>query len=317
VNQLTERLLSELQFWLRIMKEHALFLRLSFPCEETQLIQTARNFETRFAQLEERSSGSIPGGNVDALAGDALPVVLEFIQFKTLILDRIITCNLGGSNLPLLVDHIRREAIRFAINIIRLRRGELMTPTEELIEDEVFWLRIMADHSKFILHLLDPSERKFIMQSQMFSDTFDRLRCHAEDFNSILELTPRPIPSLLRFTGDILEEGVNIRNFKAAATQLLKECKVLSIIPPLLGDHVRREAERFIFDIERDLGVIGAPPDCSSTGIVIEIDNNPQYENSVEVKAWETPFATPLQSIYRPQKNFLIGSTPQVKVSFK
>lgn len=317
MNQLTERLLSELQFWLRIMKEHALFLRLGFPCEETQLIQTARSFETRFAQLEERSLCLVPGGNVDTLAGDALPVVLEFIQFKTLILDRIITCNLGGSNLPLLVDHIRREAIRFAINIIRLRRGELMTPTEELIEDEVFWLRIMADHSKFILHLLDPSERKFIMQSQMFSDTFDRLRCHAEDFNSMLELTPRPIPSLLRFTGDVLEEGVSIRNFKAAATQLLRECKVLSIIPPLLGDHVRREAERFILDIERDLGMIGAPLDPPSPCIAIEVENNPQYKNSVEAKALDAPFAAPLQSIYRPQKNFVIRNTTPVNISFK
>lgn len=317
MNQLTERLLSELQFWLRIMKEHALFLRLGFPCEETQLIQTARSFETRFAQLEERSQSCLPGSDVDALAGDALPVVLEFIQFKTLILDRIITCNLGGANLPLLVDHIRREAIRFAINIIRLRRGELVPPTVELLEDEIFWLRIMADHSKFILHLLDPSERKFIMQSQMFSDTFDRLRCQAEDFNSMLELTPRPIPSLLRFTDDVLEEGVSIRNFKAAATQLLKECKVLSIIPPLLGDHVRREAERFILDIERNLRVIGTPLDSPSPGITIAVDNSPQYESSMEVKAWDAQFAAPLQSIYRPQKNFIIGNTPQVKVSFK
>ena len=144
-----------------------------------------------------------------------------------------------------MVDHIRREAIRFAANIIRLCRGELMSPTEELINDEVFWLRIMADHSKFIMHLLDPSERKFVCQAQMFSDTFDSLRFQAEDFDSILEITPRPIPSLLRFTKDVIEAGTDIRNFKATATKLITECKILSIIPPLLADHVRREAERF------------------------------------------------------------------------
>lgn len=316
------KLLSELQFWLRIMKEHALFLRLGFPCNESQLIQIAQSFEDRFARLEERSLGLTPDGDIDSLANDTLPVVLEFIQFKTLILDRTVDCNLGGSNLPLLIDHIRREAIRFAVNIIRLRRGELMTPTEELLQDEVFWLRIMADHSKFILHLLDPSERKFINQSQLFSDTFDQLRYQAEDFDSILQLTPRPIPSLIRFSQDTLEEGVNILNFKAAATQLLTECKILSIIPPLLGDHVRREAERFIFDIESDLQFINAPsspqptpPPHSPSPCINHEVNNIKKENAVEI---ETSNMTnlPLQPIYHPNKNFIVGNTPQIKISF-
>ena len=51
---INQRLLNELQFWLRIMKEHSLFLRLGFPCNETQLIQMAQNFESRFAQLEQK-----------------------------------------------------------------------------------------------------------------------------------------------------------------------------------------------------------------------------------------------------------------------
>ena len=315
---LNERLLSELQFWLRIMKEHALFLRLGFPCNETQLIQMAQNFETRFAQLEEKSLSIKPGCDLDTLANEALTVVLDFIQFKTLVLDRLIECNLGGANFPLLVDHIRREAIRLAINIIRYRRGELMTPTEELLQDEVFWLRIMADHSKFIAQLLDPSERKFIGQAQLFSDTFDNLRCQAEDFASILEITPRPIPSLLRFTGETREAGTDLRNFKTAATQLLSECKVLSIIPPLLADHVRREAERFLMDIERDLKMLKhVPPSSPVPCCTIEPANmDEEKENVTEAKTIKENFATPLQPIYRPKKDFITGNTAPIKITF-
>jgi len=323
-----ERLLSELQFWLRIMKEHSLFLRLGFPCNETKLIQIAQNFESRFAELEEKSLCLRPDSDVSKLAQESLKVVLEIIQFKTLVLDRIIECNLGGTNFPLLVDHIRREAIRFAINIIRLCRGELMTPTEELLHDEVFWLRIMADHAKFIKHLLDPSERKFISQTQMFSDTFDELRCQAEDFESILEITPRPLPSLLRFTGDIIEAGTDIRNFKAAATQLLNECKILSIIPPLLADHVRREADRFLQDIERDVKVIKqgvkpspgpcpAPPYPQTPCISLEPTNTDENRESVtEAKIIEADFSAPLQPLYRPKKNFIIGNSAPIKINF-
>lgn len=325
-----ERLLSELQFWLRIMKEHALFLRLGFPCNEIQLIQTAQNFETRFAELEERSCALSPGHALDKLANDALKTVIEFIQFKTLVLDRLIECKLGGSNLPLLVDHIRREAIRFAVNIIRLSRGELMTPTEELIQNETFWLRIMSDHAKFIAHLLDPSERKFICQAEMFSDTFDILRCQAEDFASILEITPRPIPSLLRFTKEAKEAGVEIRNFKAAATQLLTNCEILSIIPPLLGDHVRREAERFLLDLDRDLKALKQPcsphtPPCPIGQSTVEpvklevITEKEVQENITKMEVEKLPgsFAAPLQPISRPKKNFLTSNSTQVKIKFK
>jgi len=252
-----ERLLNEMRFWLRIMKEHAIFLRLGLPCNETQLIKTAQDFESSFAKLEERVNTFCPTADVKALAQEALNITLQFIRFKTSILDRLITCNLGGALLPLLVDHIRREAIRFSENIMRLCRGETLNPTEKLIEDEEFWLRIMADHAKFIAHLLDPSERKFINQSYLLSDTFDRLRCHIEDFESILEITPRPIPSLLRFAGETLEAGKDIRDFKKAAEQLISECKILSIIPPLLADHVLREAERFIMEVTSDLSALG------------------------------------------------------------
>ncbi|MDD2432321.1 MAG: DUF2935 domain-containing protein [Clostridia bacterium] len=323
-----KRLLSELQFWLRIMKEHSLFLRLGFPCNEANLIQMAQDFESRFAKLEEKSLCLRPDDDVHKLAQEALSTVLEIVQFKTLILDRLIECNLGGANFPLLVDHIRREAIRFAINIIRLCRGELMTPTEELLHDEVFWLRIMADHSKFIRHLLDPSERKFISQAQIFSDTFDELRCQAEDYESILEITPRPIPSLLRFTEDIVKAGTDLRNFKATATQFLKECKILSIIPPLLADHVRREADRFLQDIERDLRVLKqevkpSPPPCPkpfyphAPCISLEPTNlDEEKENITEVKKIEADFSTSLQPLYRPKKNFLVGNSAPVKINF-
>lgn len=326
ITPFNERLVSELQFWLRIMKEHAIFLRLGFPCNEKQLIQTAQNFETRFTELEERSCTAAPGCALNELANDALKTVIEFIQFKTLILDRLIECKLGGANFPLLVDHIRREAIRFAINLIRFGRGELMTPTEELIQDETFWLRIMSDHAKFITHLLDPSERKMICQAEMFSDTFEILRCQAEDFASILEITPRPIPSLLHFTKETKEAGVEIRNFKAAATQLLTNCEVLSLIPPLLGDHVRREAERFLLDIDRDLNTIKqtphplAPPCSTIEPVKIDVIIEEEVKENItetEVKKIPEAFAAPLQPISRPKKSFFTGNSTQVKIKFK
>ena len=39
----------------------------------------------------------------------------------------------------------------------------------------------MADHAKFIGHLLDPSERKLVEQARDFSNDFDQLLFQAVD----------------------------------------------------------------------------------------------------------------------------------------
>ncbi len=54
------------------------------------------------------------------------------------------------------------------------------------MQKEVFWLRIMAGHSKFIAHLLDPSERRFVTTARDFGRRFDELLFRPLDFESML-----------------------------------------------------------------------------------------------------------------------------------
>lgn len=50
-----ERSLTENRFWLRIMKEHALFLGEGFNRKDTQLIQQTDRFYSYFEQQEKKS----------------------------------------------------------------------------------------------------------------------------------------------------------------------------------------------------------------------------------------------------------------------
>ena len=54
-NAFVARSLDEIRFWSRIMKEHSLFLRLGFRCEDTQLINEANQFYHLFEDIEQRS----------------------------------------------------------------------------------------------------------------------------------------------------------------------------------------------------------------------------------------------------------------------
>lgn len=266
-------------FWLRIMQEHALFIRLGLPCDETALIREAEKLEELFRGLraELRRLPPKPGA-FRAFNDEVIEALGKIIDYKSTVLERLITCNLGGSNLPLLIDHIRREAIRFRVILLRLQNGIKVPLAEQALQEEIFWLRIMGEHAHFIAHLLDPSERPLVKQSLQFAHSFETLRLQAEDLESMEVLRafenwllpeklagcplppgfgdlPKPllIPRLVRFNEEVIDLTKDIRDFKEVALQLIEACQVLSIIPPLLADHVLREAEMAL----EDLRIIG------------------------------------------------------------
>jgi len=203
-------------------------------------------FDTELTLLEQRLQ---PGMGNPALE----PVVANFnqqvigltqalIQFKTLILNNVLECTLFTVNFPLLIEHIRREAIFYVEQLQRLQRREQINLTDQIIAEKAFWDRIMKEHAQFISHLLDPTEQALIDIADGF----------AERFNSLENRTQRVgqgIFGRLFLNNLISDERVatrEIRDFKATATEGLLACQIRSIIIPLLGDHVLREANHFL-----------------------------------------------------------------------
>jgi len=235
--------LEEARFWSRIMKEHALFIKLGLPANECELREEAQMFIDRFQMLQDRLN------RVSKLRGelleDLIEAVKDIIGFKAKLLRFLIQCKAEpGSNYPLLLDHIRREAMHFL--------DLLCTPVPEdplfaLLQEEVFWLRQMKEHIEFIIHLLDPSERELLEQAEEFKKTFSDLLETARDLESMAETKPKNFNRVIRFTKNVINSTIELRNFKAAAFELAKLCEILSIIStPLLLDHIRREADKFL-----------------------------------------------------------------------
>lgn len=235
--------LEEARFWSRIMQEHALFIKLGLPADQPELRAEAQDFIERFMDLRNRLN------RVSRLDGilleDLIQAVKDIIEFKAKLLRLLIQCKAEpGSNYPLLLDHIRREAMHF----LKLLR----TPVPEdsllfLLQEEVFWLRIMKEHIEFVIHLLDPSERELILQAEEFRENFSRLLETARDLESMAETGPKNFNTVVRFTQDVIRSTMALRDFKAAAFELARLCELLSIVStPLLLDHIRREADKFL-----------------------------------------------------------------------
>lgn len=169
----------------------------------------------------------------------AMGLARALAQFKTKILSDVICCRIFTVNYPLLIDHILREAKFYFQLVRRLQNREEINLEKEAYEQETFWNRIMAEHSKFIRGLLDPTEDELIKTANNFANEFDELTEEAKEaMDNAMAIS--------KVTDDSLKATIEIKKFKAQGTQGLVECKIKSIIIPLLGDHTLREANHYL-----------------------------------------------------------------------
>lgn len=83
----------------------------------------------------------------------------------------------------------------------------------------------MADHAKFIGHLLDPSERKLVEQAREFSHDFDMLVFQAIDLSSMRPQS-QTVPLLSQFVDENKVSVKSLRDFKKTARDLIEECRI-------------------------------------------------------------------------------------------
>lgn len=172
---------------------------------------------------------------VRQLNTQTIPLLEGLIEFKTRVLNDVLTCNMFTMNYPLLIDHILREANMYRSQLAALESGEY--PYNDVKDTELFWDQIMMEHALFIRGLLDPTEGELINTSNNF----------AHEYADLLEMARNATDATMeQITGETLEETLRYQGFKEAGTSGISECKIRSIILPLLGDHVLREANHFI-----------------------------------------------------------------------
>lgn len=173
---------------------------------------------------------------VSELNANAKKIIKGLINFKQTVLDGVLSCNLFTTNYPLLIEHIIREA-KLYLSLIEDLDNRVDIDSKDAKETELFWDQIMMEHALFIRGLLDPSENKLIETADEFADDFNKLIKEAK------AMTDVTIKSTIDET---LNQTIDLKNFKQAGTEGIASCKIKSIILPLLGDHVLREANHYI-----------------------------------------------------------------------
>lgn len=170
--------------------------------------------------------------NISNLNRYTLPIIENLIRFKNDTLSKVLSCKMYTTNYPLLITHIMNEAKMYHTLLSKVEKRENFTP-DEIYKQELFWNNIMKEHAEFIRGLLDPTEKELMKSANKY----------AQEYEMLIQRYANNPAALTRAS---LNETTNFRNFKVAGEEGILNCKIKSIIIPLLADHVVREANHFI-----------------------------------------------------------------------
>ncbi|HKM34045.1 MAG TPA: DUF2935 domain-containing protein [Lachnospiraceae bacterium] len=180
-----------------------------------------------------RCESSVKYCQVQKLNQTALRLLDGLISLKEEILQNVLCCKMYTVNYPLLIEHIIREAKLYR-EFIRTLEREHNLNDQSMKDLECFWNQIMMEHAMFIRGLLDPTEMDLYHSADDFAKEYSALltTCHSAYDQTL--------------TAASLEATMKFRDFKKAGAEGIEQCKIRSIILPLLADHVLREANHYI-----------------------------------------------------------------------
>lgn len=282
-------------FFLRIVKEHAIFAAASLPPRDravaAKLLATKSSFEkllsdtielsdravsyevlasdelvtdftleaemmTQFLtgipidtgltrrELELRGEKKIRNNNelkdeVAALNRKAISMTKTAVALKNKLLNNVLQCKAFSYTYPTMLEHVIEESRYFVILLEKLENWDTIDSVKEIIRQELNWNHIMEEHSKFIRGYLDPEEEKLFDSANAFAKEFERLMEKTEQAAD----NPKLIPEVTR---ESLKDVAGLRNFKVQSVEGILKCRIKSVIPPLLADHVTREANHYL-----------------------------------------------------------------------
>lgn len=210
-------------------------------CQTSRL--TGIPIDTEITDAQLRLCSGCPAGvsremayHVRMLNRKMLEYLNGLIALKEEILQKVLSCRIYTANYPLLIEHILREAGLYRKLVVQLeRRGRIAA--DDIRNVELFWNQIMMEHAQFIRGLLDPTECELMQSADEFARNYCRLLKEAKESGSLTENT---------CNAQSVHLTEEFQKFKTAGTEGITDCKIRSVILPLLADHVLREANHYL-----------------------------------------------------------------------
>ncbi|HYC94793.1 MAG TPA: DUF2935 domain-containing protein [Sphingomicrobium sp.] len=222
-------------FWGEQLMEHAMFFAMLMPGPDLAGPRgEAEQFQRQFASHLTKLRGSrINRGNYVAMNNETIRLAGALIGYKARMEQAQIRGAIRSLAWPTFFAHTRHEAERFTRRLAQLNAGNAVFDRREVVP---FWADKMEEHSLFVAHLLDPTEKTLKTAAETSAGLFAKM-----------EAAPPASKD------PAIAAAQTIINFKVAAERGIQAGQIKSIIHPALADHVRREAVRFRDEVGRSV----------------------------------------------------------------
>ncbi len=161
----------------------------------------------------------------------SLCLLEDVIAFQKKLMALSLQCKIFIALYDEMLEHDTREAEYYLEILKSLQNRKVLKKT--LCKELNFWNNIMGEHAQFIDGMLDPTEKALKEKAEITAEGFEKL------VDECIKLAEKQILQ------KSLEDTRGIIDYKRTATEGLLECEIKSIIPPLLADHVLREANHY------------------------------------------------------------------------
>lgn len=252
----------EHRFWLQIMGDHARFILDGLAPHEVDEISLAQHYADLFDELLDIARGDLNTTPWQRLSEQAAAAVGDLRQFKLHLLRRKLTGQIGLSLSASLLDHMLNEVDEYERLLARLTAGTVPPPAHAL-HYHLVWLSDQAGHADAINSRLDPTEAALVQRSEDFARKFSEFYLKAVTLAGFLRTQLEQFPALSRFNEQAELETHVFEGFLQEVLELELDDALLSIIAPLLADHMLREACYYIFKLAEVSDV--PPPSCDPT----------------------------------------------------
>lgn len=168
----------------------------------------------------------------DSLNKRTYKLLQEVIKFQKELIEEDLACEIFIPLYPQMLEHDTHEAelyLSILESLVNMQMPELSTC------DEVnFWNMIMAEHAEFFDGMLDPTEKELKALAAAAAEKFNELEDECTQATQI------------KLLNESKEATRKLKQYKVDIATGLLRCKIKSIIPPLLADHVLREANHYL-----------------------------------------------------------------------
>jgi hypothetical protein len=251
--------LFEHRFWLQILGDHARFIFTSLAMTEQHQLQQANSFIENLDQLLGEARQAKNGAEVAALTQRAYQQAQALRAFKLEILKAHLTVGVQTSLSPTFYNHMVNEVEEY-LRILGFLMAGGQPPLLPPLHYHLLWLKDAEGHASGLRVRFDDTEREFIERSDSFRIRFNDYYNQSVEFSGYQRTGLADFPALARLNFTVETVMQDFREFLATVGGAVRSKEALSVLSPLIPDHMDREECYYLIKLAQVSQV--RPPDC-------------------------------------------------------